>query len=285
LFPVDGDAAIAPSGRESECAAAALAMGRHTVLACVLPVVLCARLDPPQEHRTAAIPRGLDRSMPLPPSTITLVTPNLNPRSAGKPSLRSVAAQGGRQPGDREPAPDELRLLQEFVNSFWDIDRGQPEQWSTPASFREWLTQRRLVESDTAITEVDLVRALDVRGGLRALLLANNGAPLDREAVDGLNRALEGPGLFVQLSATRPPDFAAQHRDLDGMLAMVATIAAVAQLDGRWQRLKACRGEHCGWAFYDHSRNQGSNWCAMSVCGSRAKARAYRRRRLRSAAS
>jgi predicted RNA-binding Zn ribbon-like protein len=46
-------------------------------------------------------------------------------------------------------------------------------------------------------------------------------------------------------------------------------------LDGTWRRLKVCPGDHCGWAFYDHSRNQTGRWCSMSVCGGRAKARAH----------
>jgi predicted RNA-binding Zn ribbon-like protein len=45
--------------------------------------------------------------------------------------------------------------------------------------------------------------------------------------------------------------------------------------DRSWSRLKVCPGEHCGWAFYDHSRNQAGRWCSMAVCGGRAKARAH----------
>jgi predicted RNA-binding Zn ribbon-like protein len=64
-------------------------------------------------------------------------------------------------------------------------------------------------------------------------------------------------------------------------LGSLASIVAVAQIDGTWSRLKACPGVHCGWAFYDHSRNQSGSWCSMSVCGSRAKVREYRRRKKR----
>ena len=47
---------------------------------------------------------------------------------------------------------------------------------------------------------------------------------------------------------------------------------------GDWERLKAC-GEHsCQWAFFDLSKNRSGHWCTMSVCGNRAKARAYRER-------
>jgi predicted RNA-binding Zn ribbon-like protein len=110
-------------------------------------------------------------------------------------------------------------------------------------------------------------------------LPVTRGSAADRSAIERLNRALRGPGLFVQLDPWAPPDFNAQRRDLDAALGLLATIVAVAQLDGSWSRLKACRGDHCGWAFYDHSRNQAGSWCAMSVCGSRAKARHYRQRK------
>ena len=133
------------------------------------------------------------------------------------------------------------------------------------------------------MSEADLRRALDARDGLQALLFANNGAELDLQAVERLDRALRRTGgLFVQLHADSPPDFVPTRRDFDGALALIGTTAALAQLDGSWIRLKACRGEDCGWAFYDHSRNQGGSWCSMSVCGSRAKARDYRRRKRRS---
>jgi predicted RNA-binding Zn ribbon-like protein len=85
----------------------------------------------------------------------------------------------------------------------------------------------------------------------------------------------------VQLDAAAPPAFAALRLDFDAAMASIATIVAVAQIDGSWHRLKACPGVHCGWAFYDHSRNQSGSWCSMSVCGSRAKAREYRRRNRR----
>jgi predicted RNA-binding Zn ribbon-like protein len=82
----------------------------------------------------------------------------------------------------------------------------------------------------------------------------------------------------------------AQHDGLDAALAVIAVIVAAAQIDGNWTRLKACPGldsrgaelggvHRCGWAFYDQSRNQSSNWCSMSVCGQREKAREYRQRR------
>jgi len=66
---------------------------------------------------------------------------------------------------------------------------------------------------------------------------------------------------------------------LDGAIGALYAIVNRAMIDGSWQRLKACPGRHCGWAFYDHSRNQSARWCAMMVCGDRVKSRAYYRRK------
>jgi predicted RNA-binding Zn ribbon-like protein len=43
-------------------------------------------------------------------------------------------------------------------------------------------------------------------------------------------------------------------------------------------RIKQCRGNHCGWLFYDSTKNKSRQWCDMSVCGNRAKASALRAR-------
>jgi predicted RNA-binding Zn ribbon-like protein len=217
---------------------------------------------------------------PLPPYTLSPVTQGVANRvESAELSISSIEPAVERQPGARAPAPGRLRLVQSFVNSRWDLDRNLEEQLSSPSALTGWLVARGLLEPGARIGSAGLARALDVREGLRELLFVNNGATSDPSVVEGLNLALQGPGLFVQLDPGARPDFVAGRRDLDGALGAIATIVAVAQLDGSWTRLKACRGNHCGWAFYDHSRNQGSSWCAMSVCGQRAKARTYRSRR------
>ena len=70
-------------------------------------------------------------------------------------------------------------------------------------------------------------------------------------------------------------------RGLSGADEVVARVAA-AITDGRadrsWQRLKACSADVCRWVYYDSSPAGLSKWCTMSICGSRAKMRAYRER-------
>jgi predicted RNA-binding Zn ribbon-like protein len=169
-------------------------------------------------------------------------------------------------------------VVQAFVNTHHDLDRKLEERLVSAGALTEWLAEHGLLVPGAALGHAELRRALDVRDGLRAMLLANNGCACDDGAIERLNRILGGPGVFVQLHRDKAPDFGSVQAGLGGALALLATIVALAQLDGSWARLKACPGEHCGWAFYDHSRNQTGSWCSMSVCGSRAKARVYRRR-------
>lgn len=42
--------------------------------------------------------------------------------------------------------------------------------------------------------------------------------------------------------------------------------------------IKQCHGNHCGWLFFDGTKNKSRQWCDMRVCGNRAKARALRAR-------
>jgi predicted RNA-binding Zn ribbon-like protein len=44
------------------------------------------------------------------------------------------------------------------------------------------------------------------------------------------------------------------------------------------KRIKQCPGEHCGWVFFDMTKNGSRRWCEMKVCGNRAKAKAHYQR-------
>jgi predicted RNA-binding Zn ribbon-like protein len=197
------------------------------------------------------------------------------------------------QPGGRPPAPGELAVVQAFINSFFDLEA----EWgadllATPDRLAGWLADRGLVPAGTTLRARDRARALTVREGLRGLAAANNeawdkvpagelvlaGEALPSTSLAELNRAAGGAGVEVRLEA-EGPRFAATGQGVDRALGVLLAITATAMLDGSWQRLKACPGHHCGWAFYDHSRNQTGRWCSMAVCGGRAKARAHYQRR------
>jgi predicted RNA-binding Zn ribbon-like protein len=174
-------------------------------------------------------------------------------------------------------APEPLYLVQRFVNSV-DLETGEDEL-ETPEALRDWFAGRGLMERGDAVTAADLRRALDVREGLRAVLLQNNGLPLDEERVERLDRAVGRASVRVRFTPGQNPELIATCAGVDGAIARLMAIVAAAVEHGRWERLKACPREECEWAFYDRSKNSSGRWCSMESCGNIEKARAFRARR------
>ena len=181
------------------------------------------------------------------------------------------------QPGGRPPAPGDLALVQAFINSHYDLEvEHGADLFATPSELGRWLSARGLLAASARLRARELSRALAVREGLRRLAAGNNhaGASATAARLQGLNQAAAGASVEIRLEPAGPR-FVAAGAGLDGALGHVLAITATAMLDGTWRRLKVCPGDHCGWAFYDHSRNQTGRWCSMSVCGGRAKARTH----------
>lgn len=183
-------------------------------------------------------------------------------------------------PGESTPAktaPQPLYLVQRFVNSV-DLESGEDELSSADA-LRDWFAERGLMDPAEHAGRADLKRAVDVREGLRAVLLHNNGLPLDEERVERLDRAVRRAGVRVRFVPGRDPELVPDARGVDGALARLMAIVAAAVEHGRWERLKACPREECEWAFYDKSKNRSGRWCTMESCGNIEKAKAFRERR------
>lgn len=184
------------------------------------------------------------------------------------------------QPGGRRPAPGDLALVQTFLNTRWNLrTERRSETFSTPQALADWLASAGLTEGRACVDGRDLVRAVAVREGLRALAFANNGHPLDRGAIEAMREASSGASTGIRIEPDGPRFVAGAATGLDAALGALFAITARAMIDGSWSKLKACPGRHCGWVFYDQSRNQSARWCSMKVCGDREKSRAYYRRR------
>jgi predicted RNA-binding Zn ribbon-like protein len=195
----------------------------------------------------------------------------------------------GPQPAGRAPAPGRLGLVQAFLNTFWDLEGDGAEVWDAPPAYAAWLAARGFggragaarAPAVAAVTSADLARAIEVREALRALALANHDdtrapaaeAVLDRVAADVAPRA----GITPRFGGGADRlDVAAQGPD--AALGLVLGVAFAARADGSWRRMKACPHAHCGWVFYDRSRNRSSQWCSMRICGNRTKAARHRTR-------
>ncbi len=183
------------------------------------------------------------------------------------------------QPGGRSPAPEPLGRVQAFINTHYDLAGDGGEQLSEPGALASWLTDHRLLEKGRPVGDEDLRRALRVREGLRALALANHDARPEAGVLAALDEACAGAPVEIRVGSAGPRFVADAAGGVPAALGLLLGWTAQAMLEGGWRRLKACPGEDCGWAFYDASRNQTGRWCSMAVCGGRAKARTYYRRR------
>jgi predicted RNA-binding Zn ribbon-like protein len=189
------------------------------------------------------------------------------------------------QPGGRPAAPGEVGLLQAFLNTHFDLvtDHGA-DLLATPAGARHWLGAQGLSSPGARITQADLDRLRGVREGLRQLIAVGqpSGHKPSAPVAPALNEPLTGASIELRFTALGPELISVGTSAVDRVLGSLTAIVARAMIDGSWGRLKVCPGPHCGWVFYDHSRNGSGRWCSMNVCGGREKARAhYRRRRER----
>jgi predicted RNA-binding Zn ribbon-like protein len=175
-------------------------------------------------------------------------------------------------------APAALELVQSFVNTVEIFeDRREEEELTDPEALRAWLTEHDLMDASEPVTDADLTRAIDVREGLRSLLLAHNGEEVDAAKVARLDRAA-GRASFRASFAGGTPELVPGPDGVDGALARLLAIVAAPSEQGTWERLKACPRDCCLWAFYDKSKNRSRRWCSMESCGNVEKARAFRHR-------
>lgn len=183
------------------------------------------------------------------------------------------------QPGGRTPAPGELGLVQSFLNTRWDLRGDRTDVFVSGEALADWLSARGLLAEDRRLTGDDVARALAVREGLRAIAFSNNGHRLDKDATESMRRASETASARIRLEPGGAQFLANTDAGLDGAIGALYGIVSRAMADGSWQRLKACPGRHCGWVFFDRSRNRSARWCSTQVCGAREKSRTYYRRK------
>src|SRR5215211_2384573 len=156
---------------------------------------------------------------------------------------RQDLVEGRAQSGGREPAEDDLRLVQDFVNTL-DRENGV-ELFDGPAGLEAWLAYRGLAPGRRS--DADVRRALELREALRAILLANNGGPHLGGAHETLAAFARDAGLAPVFDT---PRLVPSAGGLDAAFGAILSVAFAAMLDGRWERLKACPRDVCGWIFH-----------------------------------
>ncbi|HWI70705.1 MAG TPA: CGNR zinc finger domain-containing protein [Baekduia sp.] len=192
----------------------------------------------------------------------------------------------GPQPSGRTPAPGRLGLVQAFANAFWDLEGGGVDEWPDAAAYGRWLRARGFGGGAAAPSEADRERAIALREALRGLARRHHDDPgppppgSPELAVLDAIAARDGVTLRLRFAddGGAAPFHEAAGDGPDSALALVLGVVAEAMADGTWSRLKACPGPHCGWVFYDGSRNRSRQWCSMQICGNRVKGREFRAR-------
>jgi hypothetical protein len=179
---------------------------------------------------------------------------------------------------DEKAAPGGLEQVRAFINT-WLVPNDTrvpedrlPELVADPARWRAELPGVPPDPGDPG----DLGELVRLREALRRSL--------------GLERPVELDGwlrrhpLRAEIPADPDAPPLALRPETAGPIGHILALAAEAIRAGQWARLKAC--PDCKWVFYDHSRNGGRRWCAMTAgspygrgCGSIAKVRSYRERK------
>jgi hypothetical protein len=169
------------------------------------------------------------------------------------------------QPGGRLPAPTHLAPLQDLLNTV-NLESG--EDGLAAETFTAWAAAHGVPDAG----EPDRLHLLALREDLRGWVTSH-----DEVVPAPVAAGIAAAGLVVtvvdgDLVTTSPTPFGR-------LVAGTVEGIRVARRDDSWSRLKICGRGTCRWAFYDHSRNNSSRWCASSICGAREKSmRAYRRR-------
>jgi predicted RNA-binding Zn ribbon-like protein len=180
------------------------------------------------------------------------------------------------------PPPDtgqiraELELLEQFLNTHEQEDG--PERFRSPVMLERWM-KRHGMAPEASLDGEDLEEAIRFREAVRALLHANNGAPLEQAAIETLRQAADDGELRIEIAADGSAEAVPACESVGVLYARLLAIVERAQAAGIWERFKACPADDCHWAFFDESKNRSRTWCSMEVCGNRAKTRAYRAKR------
>ncbi|MEX2237196.1 MAG: CGNR zinc finger domain-containing protein [Dehalococcoidia bacterium] len=171
---------------------------------------------------------------------------------------------------ERAPAPGELGLVQDFLRTNSYLDEPEKMRW--------WLQEQGLLDEPAGSADVSAL--VELRAALGSLLLANHdGSQPDTEATHALNRLAGEAPLVVRFGDSQNAELMSHRAGSGAAVASLLAIVYNSIAEGTWERMKICRNDECGWAFYDRSRNRSGAWCSMSDCGNLAKARAFRQRR------
>ncbi|WP_312871650.1 CGNR zinc finger domain-containing protein [Amycolatopsis acididurans] len=160
----------------------------------------------------------------------------------------------------------------DLVNTMRDRHLGGRELLVDPAALIEWLTLMKLVEHRSRATRDQLAAAHELREAIDRLARGGRSAH-DVRLLNTTAQAAPVPQL--RLAHGRPT-----RQTANTVATAMATLAIDAiELVASGAEVRICAWDHCGLRFVDTSPEHNRQWCSMSRCGNRAKARAHYARR------
>ncbi len=162
----------------------------------------------------------------------------------------------------------------------------------------DWLAQAGLVPTDEldALTarakpgELDKVadEARALREWFRAFVRKRAGRSLAADALrelGPLNGLLARDEAFSRIELRHDDGnhgltlrMTRRWRSAESLLLPVGEALAKLVCEEDFADVKACEGHNCTMLFTDHTRRRARRWCAMAICGNRAKQAAHRSR-------
>lgn len=156
------------------------------------------------------------------------------------------------------PAPDGLHRVQNLLNT----------RAIEPYGLADLLADGEISSTTLGrqLTDSDARRLRSLRSTLEDVI---GGRPVEPTETPSTLTVDETGGVRLEPSGS----------GWQGVASEIWAEVLVAQRTDTWRRLKRCRNEQCGSAFYDRSRNNSGVWHDVKTCGNRANLRASRERR------
>jgi predicted RNA-binding Zn ribbon-like protein len=166
----------------------------------------------------------------------------------------------------------------DFVATVAERTTTRWERLRDPADLAEWLADAGILDSPPPVTDADLQAARQLREALYAYVAYLTGGPVPPAEVRRiLNRHATTGDVTLRL------DQRWQLRrtgDVRSALGAITREALLLGQDDRRNAIRWCAGTACTRPFLDRSHGRRRRWCGMSTCGDKAKAAAYRARRV-----
>lgn len=172
----------------------------------------------------------------------------------------------------------------DLLNTLRDRMSGGRELLTGPAALTAWLRMAGFEQVRRATT-ADVERAIAVREAIDRLLAAiaeeRRPAAADVRMLNAATATTPPPTPRLRIDTEGAPHKEFSRPD-DPVASAFAILAADAiDLAAARPALRVCAAENCGLRFVDVSPKSNRQWCSMSRCGNRAKARAAYARRIR----